>query len=436
MVVAAFDFGTTYSGYAFSYRDEPTLVRTNPGWDGGTNDLLTLKTPTCVLLNPDRQFDSFGYEAENKYYRLSGENKHQGWLLFRRFKMLLHNNADLSRKTLVHDINGVSMPAVTIFTMAICYLKEHLFKSADLFSNGFVTEADVKYVLTVPAIWSERSKMFMREAAVEAGLADSRLRLCSEPEAASIYIQSITTIFAKADQPEVGIPYMVIDLGGGTADIYVHEKLSDQTIKELYKASGGPWGGNIVDNNYLEWLTQFFGQRTMQRFKEERMVDYFDLLRNFETKKRTVNSKTDGKVSFKFYKYLRKIYEEVEDKDLLEQLFNPEVSKDVSLNDEELCIDASIVKSWFDVPVMNVIDHVLKILARPDMQRVENILLVGGFAESKIVQDKVKSGIPDKKITIPKEPSLAVLKGAVRLGHLPSLVSARVIKVRSDTESV
>jgi hypothetical protein len=51
--------------------------------------------------------------------------------------------------------------------MAIRFLKDHLFKSADLFTSGFVTERDVKYVLTVPAIWTEKSKMFMREAAVE-----------------------------------------------------------------------------------------------------------------------------------------------------------------------------------------------------------------------------------------------------------------------------
>ena len=92
MVVAAFDFGTTYSGYAFSYRDKPTLVQTNQAWDDGSGNTTTMKTSTCVLLTPDHVFDSFGYDAENKYYSLAAENTHHGWLLFRRFKMLLHNN--------------------------------------------------------------------------------------------------------------------------------------------------------------------------------------------------------------------------------------------------------------------------------------------------------------------------------------------------------
>jgi hypothetical protein len=44
--------------------------------------------------------------------------------------------------------------------------------------------------LTVPALWSEEHKMFMRKAAVEAGIVESanssNLLLCLEPEGASI----------------------------------------------------------------------------------------------------------------------------------------------------------------------------------------------------------------------------------------------------------
>jgi molecular chaperone DnaK (HSP70) len=75
----------------------------------------------------------------------------------------------LTRETTVEDINGVSMPAITIFTMAIKYLKEQLLQSLDL-SSGFVKETDIQYVLTVPAIWDEKARMFMKEAAVEVSL--------------------------------------------------------------------------------------------------------------------------------------------------------------------------------------------------------------------------------------------------------------------------
>jgi hypothetical protein len=92
LLAVAFDFGTTYSGYAFSFRNDPLNVQHNQGWIAGSDRLISVKTPTCVLLNPSGQFDSFGYEAENNYAILAENNKHHGWLLFRRFKMILHSS--------------------------------------------------------------------------------------------------------------------------------------------------------------------------------------------------------------------------------------------------------------------------------------------------------------------------------------------------------
>ena len=41
----------------------------------------------------------------------------------------------------------------------------------------------------------------------------------------------------------VGARYMVVDCGGGTVDITVYEMTSDTgKLKELYMATGGPYG--------------------------------------------------------------------------------------------------------------------------------------------------------------------------------------------------
>ena len=92
LLVAAIDFGTTFSGYAYSFKNDPTKIQTNAGWNAGSEKLMSFKTPTCVLLNPSGQFDSFGYEAENKFVNLADDDEHTGWRLFQRFKMILHNN--------------------------------------------------------------------------------------------------------------------------------------------------------------------------------------------------------------------------------------------------------------------------------------------------------------------------------------------------------
>lgn len=95
ILVAAIDFGTTFSGYAFSFRHEfdkdPEKISTT-NWVAGGQALVSLKTPSVVLLKPDRTFHSFGFEAENKYGDLAGDGEHAGWLYFKRFKMTLHGN--------------------------------------------------------------------------------------------------------------------------------------------------------------------------------------------------------------------------------------------------------------------------------------------------------------------------------------------------------
>jgi hypothetical protein len=94
LLVAAIDFGTTYSGYAFSFKHEydndPLKVCSN-NWTAGSRSLVSLKTPTCVLFNKDQRFDSFGYEAEDKYSDLAEDEEHGEWYFFKRFKMSLFN---------------------------------------------------------------------------------------------------------------------------------------------------------------------------------------------------------------------------------------------------------------------------------------------------------------------------------------------------------
>ena len=41
---------------------------------------------------------------------------------------------------------------------------------------------------------------------------------------------------------------------GGTIDVTIHEMLEDGRVRELYKATGGPWGGDKVNEAFIEYL--------------------------------------------------------------------------------------------------------------------------------------------------------------------------------------
>ena len=48
--------------------------------------------------------------------------------------------------------------------------------------------------------------------------------------------------------------YMVVDCGGGTVDITVHEMSKEGgKLKELLKATGGPFGSTSVDDAFKVW---------------------------------------------------------------------------------------------------------------------------------------------------------------------------------------
>jgi hypothetical protein len=60
---------------------------------------------------------------------------------------------------------GKSMQALTVFSLAIRFLKDDLMKKIQIAIKGMISDEDIYFVLTVPAIWDDPAKQFMREAA-------------------------------------------------------------------------------------------------------------------------------------------------------------------------------------------------------------------------------------------------------------------------------
>ena len=96
LLCAALEFGTTYSGYAFSgkseFKTEPLCISCSNIWKAGNQNILSIKAPTCILLDKEKQFVAFGYDAENRYAELVMDEKQDDYYFFDRFTMSLHNN--------------------------------------------------------------------------------------------------------------------------------------------------------------------------------------------------------------------------------------------------------------------------------------------------------------------------------------------------------
>ena len=59
------------------------------------------------------------------------------------------------------------------------------------FGKEFLNNLRFSYVVTVPAIWTDKAKDLTRKAALAAGIPDNRLKLITEPEAAALYCATI-----------------------------------------------------------------------------------------------------------------------------------------------------------------------------------------------------------------------------------------------------
>lgn len=111
LVVVAIDFGTTYSGYAYSFRDEykkdHTKIYSNENWQSG-DGLITAKAPTAILFDEDGTLDSFGYDAERTYSELLEGGDAEGYSYFSRFKMKLFQDETAQQ----HPISRVSVKVI------------------------------------------------------------------------------------------------------------------------------------------------------------------------------------------------------------------------------------------------------------------------------------------------------------------------------------
>ena len=66
---------------------------------------------------------------------------------------------------MISDEMGKSLSALTVFSVSIEFLANNMLQSSNDQVGGRIRREDVHWVLTVPAIWNDAAKQFMRQAA-------------------------------------------------------------------------------------------------------------------------------------------------------------------------------------------------------------------------------------------------------------------------------
>ena len=223
--------------------------------------------------------------------------------------------------------------------------------------------------------------------------------------------------------------YFVFHFLGGTTDITAHEKISSSTLRELIFATGNSYGGTTVDDRFLQLFTAIVGKDIISDIKQNYPMAYIDILQGFELVKRNISKTNSQKVNVSIPLFVLDLKcKQVLGKDFRSAIGASKFSSDIELHEDTMHVDVGLMKAFFNVTINSILDLIKTRLQEPAVSDVSQILLVGEFAESSLMQDKVKYEFPSKRVIVPEAAGLTVLKGAVLFGHNPSYIQSRVMR--------
>lgn len=292
-------------------------------------------------------------------------------------------------------------------------------------ASGYSAE-DIRWCITVPAIWTDEQKQAMRDIAKSAGLPaeEGRLILALEPEAAAHWARISGVNVAghnsedHTDLMTPGCRYVVVDCGGGTVDLTAYENDEAGRMVEIGRVNGGPHGANEINKALLEQLLvkRFGKQEILDDLRVNLPEALLDLTEAWERAKITFGPDEQDDILLTIPSAIDRRLGAAVRKRLARQ--QDKVTDLIVVTPEE-------TRALFDVVVpdiLELIDEQLKEVdntRRPDSPETV-VLLVGGFGASPYLQHAVKEHLEGRaRVLVPPDPAAAVLFGAAHFGYEP-----------------
>jgi hypothetical protein len=421
-VVAAIDFGTYGSGFAWATISERNnsvsarQVHTELSWPGAP--MPAPKNLTALTSRADGSIQAWGYDARKKWNAAAVRPNGSDLDYKHSFKMGLIDEAN----------------AAETISLVAAYLRELVGYATSRIGKSGYSEDEIRWCLTVPAIWTDFQKQAMRKAAEIAGLPTERDRLifALEPEAAAHYarVSGIRTSAFSGGRATLMSPrsrFMVVDCGGGTIDITSYRADADNNLEEIGNDCGGPYGSDYLNRAFVEELlrSRFRSWARMRELATEAPAAFASVVESWELEKTQVEFPVTTEVYIPLPAAIHRLLARA-DLDLLSEKQDGVTEAIIATTNE--------VDGVFDRIVSQVLRLVDSQLAEMLLQRraskgEEVIVLVGGFGASKYLQTRLQEHVADRAVVvIPPEPGVAVLEGAVHYAYDPQ-VRARKTKL-------
>lgn len=350
--------------------------------------------------------------------------------------MALYNS-----ETTIKSVDGREMSLMKVISESLKYIASKGIEKLEGYLGPNLKRDKIRWVLTVPALWREEHKMFMRKAAVEAGIINHQnselLMLCLEPEGASIQCREDAEEMLK-NQMTKNTVVLVLDCGGGTVDITVHKMTSEPSeaflCEEVLPSSGGcEWGSKYVDKYFEEFLKQFFGNELYEIYLKNALA-HLEIIKHFEMLKRKFLPEEDERSRLQL-SYLSENLTSTKLTELV-NLHNKKSKPEFQIKKKgSSCIDLppALMISFFQPLFENIKSKVQQLLEQTKAKVGYNakfIFMVGGFSESPYLKNEIKTRFETNEIKVlaPKRPQVSVIRGACMFGLNPRLITSRIAK--------
>jgi hypothetical protein len=326
----------------------------------------------------------------------------------------------------------------TVFTQYLEKLYQHALK--EITDAGFPAR-QIRWCITVPAIWSQADRDFTRAAAIRAGFPDddARLLMIAEPEAAAIYCRSQLAVLAEAashlstaDLEKAR--FMVVDGGGGTVDITSYRSMPAKTggfrLAELGKVTGGKLGSEYVNHAFLvDLLEKRFGPDVLAAIARQAPRELARMEEAWESAKVRLGVRTDQDGEPRIS---RDITIDIPAKIWAMLPADRQREQEAACDGEpyQIVVSSSEAQALLDTVVApaleKIADQLAEMRANSGHSGGELLLLVGGFARSEYLRAAVQNRFGEEtSLLTPPDPAVAVLFGAVSFCYDPSVLWAR-----------
>lgn len=170
-----------------------------------------------------------------------------------------------------------------------------------------------------------------------------------------------------------------------------HEILANGNIQEISQVTGGPYGGTKVDDEFVSLLKRFFGTSVVETFRSNSPGEWLEMMNEFEMKKRGRRAFQGETTRLRLPRAFTALISDQDGSNLARRSASSHAIEGVRfVRNEYFCLESATMKKLFEPVINGIVNHLTNLLQSRIFRGLQFFFLVGGFAQSALLQDAIK----------------------------------------------